>query len=162
MYVGFPDPRLKLKAALRPVDADLIAIGEQLRGAAAAADAYGLAGHHIGAIDPVIVVSLSAPEAVRDYRVFYNPVVVDSAEALDAGPEGSVAMPGVSIDVMRPRWAVVGFDDESGMAQTVRLEGWAARVALHEIDQMNGVFFLYHLSRMKRDMVIRRYQKIKA
>lgn len=56
--------------------------------------------------------------------------------------EGSVSLPGIEVEVVRPVWAALAFDDADGDRQALRLEGLPARIAQHEIDQMNGVFFL--------------------
>jgi peptide deformylase len=129
-----------------------------LLAAAREARAYGLAAVHIGEIAPVVVVS-GDPEG-REYMLLFNPVVTAAAIETEAGEEGSVSAPGVRIQLDRPVWAEVTYMDATGKAQTVRFEGFAARVALHEIEQMNGVFFLNKLSRLKRDMVLKKARKL--
>ncbi|MCY1559230.1 Peptide deformylase [compost metagenome] len=62
---------------------------------------------------------------------------------------------------MRPDRARIAFHDEAGHPATLELSGFAARVAQHEIDQVNGVFFLDRVSRLKRDAAIKRYTKLK-
>lgn len=155
----YPDPRLNQAAVPRAVDDSLRAIGARLLEAAKAAQAYGLAGVHMGAVAPVVVISADPEPAKRDYLLLYNPEVLAVAEETAAGPEGSVSMPDVQVEIMRPVWAEIAFDDETGVRQTRRFEGWPARIALHEIEQMNGVFFLNRLSRLKRDMVLRKWKK---
>jgi peptide deformylase len=68
-------------------------------------------------------------------------------------------MPGVQVEIMRPVWAEIAFYDETGVRQTRRFDGLPARIALHEIEQMNGQFFLDRLSRLKRDMVLKKWKK---
>lgn len=96
----------------------------------------------------------------RNYRLLFNPTVVAVADELSMGEEGSVSLPGVRIGRARPVWADIAFMDEVGSALTIRFEGFLARVALHEIDQMNGIFFLDHLSRLKRDMLVKKARKL--
>lgn len=127
--------------------------------AAEAAQAYGLAAVHIGAVEPVVVISAAADPAKRDYLVLYNPEVLEVAEETSAGPEGSVSLPDVQVEITRPVWAEITFDDETGARQRRRLDGLPARIALHEIEQMNGLFFLSKLSRLKRDMVLKKWKK---
>jgi peptide deformylase len=143
----------------REVDSSLIAIGDRLQRAAEAARAFGLAAVHIGAVAPVVVISLSADPGKRDYRLLYNPEIVGVGEETASGIEGSVSMPGTEIEVVRPVWAEVAFDDAEGTRQTLHLEGLPARIAQHEIDQMNGIFFLERVSRLKRDMAIKKFKK---
>ena len=158
-FVLFPDPRLHEAAAPRPVDARMRAAGAALQAAAAGAEAYGLAAAHIGFIEPLVVVSLAGQGGARDYRVLFNPRVLTQSDALVVGPEGSVSMPGIEVPIARADWVELGFETEAGVPETLRLEDFAARVAQHEIDQMNGVFFLSRLSRLKRDTVIRKFHK---
>jgi peptide deformylase len=106
-----------------------------------------------------VVVVGGDPEG-REYMVLYNPSVTAVAADVEAGEEGSVSAPGIRIQLDRPVWAEVAFMDAAGRTQTVRFERFAARVALHEIEQMNGVFFLNKLSRLKRDMVLKRARKL--
>ncbi len=61
--------------------------------------------------------------------------------------------------MLRAPEAIVGYDDEAGVPATLELTGFAARVAQHEIDQMEGTFFLARISRLKRDAALRRFRK---
>ena len=158
-FIFYPDQRLNEAASARPVDADLLDIGRRLLVAAEEARAYGLAAAHLGFVAPVAVVSLGDP-STRDYRLLYNPRVVSTDGPQETGPEGSVSMPGIEVDVLRAHSAVIAFDDEAGQGQELALSGFPARVAQHEIDQVNGVFFLTKVSRLKRGAAIRRFAKL--
>jgi peptide deformylase len=158
-FVIYPDPVLSATAKPRAVDEALLAWGERLLAATTEAKAYGLAAAHLGVAEPVVVVSVSEAQAARDYRVLYNPEVVAASEGRSPGAEGSVSLPGIEAPVERADWVDVAFDDADGQRQTMRLTGFAARVAQHEIDQMNGVFFLMRLSRLKRDTALRKFEK---
>jgi peptide deformylase len=158
-FLAYPDPRFALRADPRAVDNDLRAIGERLLRAATAAQAYGLAAVHIGEVAPVIVVSVAPPDR-RDYRLFYNPRVAATSSENETGTEGSVSLPGAQVEISRPKWVELIYDDEAGVSRTERFEGFLARCVLHEMEQVNGVFFLDHLSRLKRDMLLKRLRKI--
>lgn len=114
---------------------------------------------HIGAVAPVAVISLSDDEAKRDYLVIYNPEILSLSGESVEGREGSVSMSGLQVPVPRPSKARIAYDDETGARHELDLEGLPARIAQHEIDQVNGVFFLEHISRLKRDMAIKRWKK---
>ena len=133
-------------------------VGERLLAAAREAKAYGLAAAHIGDVEPVVVIS-GDPEG-RDYLLLFNPTVIAVAAETEPGEEGSVSLPGVRISVDRPVLAEISYMDAEGKPQNARFERFAARVALHEIEQMNGVFFLSKLSRLKRDMVLKKARKL--
>lgn len=159
MIVDYPDPRLTRRAEPRPVDDSLRAIGNRLLEATRAANAYGLAAVHIGAVAPVVVISADPDPAKRDYLVLYNPEIVATDGPNIPGPEGSVSMPGVEVEIIRPYIADIAWDDETGTRQHRRFDGLPARIAQHEIDQVNGTFFLDRLSRLKRDMVLKKWKK---
>lgn len=158
-FIFYPDARFSEAAGVRPVDAQMLDVGRRLLAAAEAAQAYGLAAVHIGVVAPVAVVSVGDPSG-RDYRVLFNPQVLSTDGPQESGPEGSVSMPGIEVDVLRPFAARIGFVDAQGQGQELDLSGFAARVAQHEIDQVNGVFFLAKISRLKREAAIRRFAKL--
>ena len=158
-FITYPDARLTQIAVSRPLDDALRSVGADLLSAAQGAQAYGLAAAHIGEVAPVVVISLSDP-ASRDYHVLYNPRILATDGPEVAGKEGSVSMPGIEVEVVRPEQVRIGFDDENGNPLETDLSGFAARVAQHEIDQMNGVFFLSRVSRLKRDAAIKRFAKL--
>jgi peptide deformylase len=117
---------------------------------------------HIGAVAPVAVISLSSEASQRDYLVLYNPEILWVGGGEATGPEGSVSMPGLQVDVPRPLMARIAYDDEAGARHEMELEGLPARIAQHEIDQVYGLFFLQRLSKLKRDIAIKRWKKSQA
>ncbi|PXA98896.1 peptide deformylase [Nostoc sp. 3335mG] len=158
-FILFPDARLNTAATARSVDDALVSIGRRLLAAAESVSAYGLAGAHIGEVAPVAVVSLGDPTQ-RDYMLLFNPRVTATGTVTEMGPEGSVSMPGIEVEVNRPIEATIAFEGEEGGSHELQLSGFAARVAQHEIDQVNGVFFLTRVSRLKREAAMRRFAKL--
>jgi peptide deformylase len=140
------------------VDDRLRAVGDRLLAAARDAKAYGLAAAHIGEVAPIVVIS--AEVEPRSYRLLFNPRIATVASETAKGEEGSVSLPGARVEVERPVWAEIGFMDGAGERRTARLEGFEARVALHEIEQMQGIFFLDRVSRLKREMALRKARKL--
>lgn len=137
----------------------MLADGEQVLDAARGVAAYGLAAAHLGLDQPLVVISVASDASARDYRVLYNPQVVLAATETIVGPEGSVSLPGIEVPVARATWVDVAYDNADGARETARFEGFVARVVQHEIDQMNGVFFLSRVSRIKRDTALRKFEK---
>lgn len=158
-FVVYPDAALSQCAPTRPVDAAMLAAGETLLAATQAAQAYGLAAVHLGLVEPLVVISVATDPNQRDYRVLYNPEIIQAADETAAGMEGSVSLPGIEVPVLRPVWAEIAYDDAKGVRQQQCFEGFVARVAQHEIEQMNGVFFLARVSRIKRDTALRKFAK---
>ena len=158
-FVTYPHAALARKASVRPVDAAMLTAGGALLEAARNALAYGLAAAHLGLDEPLVVVSVAADPGQRDYRLLYNPEIILAAPETAFGSEGSVSLPGIEVPVERATWVEVAYDDADGERETMRLDGFVARVAQHEIDQMNGVFFLSRISRIKRDTALRKFEK---
>jgi peptide deformylase len=161
-FVSYPHPTLAAKAEPAPVDARLTAIGARLCAAAIEARAYGLAAAHIGEAAPVIVLNTTPEGPEPSYAVYYNPQIFAVSPDSEAGREASVSLPGVEAEIVRPTWVDIGFQDASGQHRVERLEGFLARCAVHEIEQMNGRFFLLNLSRLKRDMVLKKARKARG
>jgi peptide deformylase len=159
-FVLYPDERLAEQASQAPVDAALLEVGRRLKAAAVDASAYGLAAAHIGEVSPVVIINTAPGQAQRADLLLFNPRVVAVAPVEEAGSEGSVSLPGIQVQIERPVWAEIAFDDETGAAQTRRFESFVARCALHEIEQMNGRFFLSRLSRLKREAALKKYRKL--
>lgn len=158
-FVTYPDAALSRPAALRNPDAAMLDAGARLLAAAEAVSAYGLAAAHLGLEEPVVVISIAQDRADRDYRILYNPAIIETSTETEMGMEGSVSLPGIEVPVSRAVWVTVGYVDGAGERQLERLEGFVARVAQHEIDQVNGLFFLRRVSPVKRDIALRKYQK---
>lgn len=158
-FVIYPHAALSQKAAHRKLDASMLAAGEALLAAAQEVQAYGLAAAHLGLIEPVVLISTATEPEKRDYRILYNPEVLQVSAETALGAEGSVSMPGIEVQVVRPIWADIGYDHADGSRISSRFEGFVARVALHEIEQMNGIFYLRRISKLKRDAAVRRFEK---
>jgi peptide deformylase len=140
------------------VDDGLRDIGERLLQAAREHQAYGLAAAHIGDVAPVVVIGdLGEP---REHRLLFNPRIVGVAGETERAEESSVSLPGVGVEIDRPVWVDVEYMDDTGAPRTERFAGFLARVAIHEIEQMQGVFFLDRVSRLKRDMALKRARKL--
>ncbi len=156
--VTFPDPRLRAVAApvttfddaLRALAADLV---ETMR----AADGIGITAPHIGAATRLVVLELSPEEGPT---IYVNPTIIWISDERIRHPEGSVSMPGVTGEIERPARVRVSYQDLSGIEQGEEADGLRAICHQHEIDQLDGIFWLQRLSALKRDQVIRRHQKL--
>lgn len=124
------------------------------------AEGAGLAAPQVGVSKRVFVADVRH-EAGREGRVaLVNPRIVEASEATDREPEGCLSIPGVSDLVTRPaRVEVEGLDPE-GRPVRVGGGGLLARVLQHEIDHLDGVLFIDHLSPLKRRMLLRKYRKL--
>lgn len=154
----YPDARLRLvaepvvhfDAALRELATDLL---ETMR----AAPGVGITASHIGVAQRVVVIELpGAPEV----GIYVNPEIIEASAETIRHPEGSVSMPGVSEEVERPARVTVRYRDLDGHEQVNAADGFLAVCLQHEIDQLDGLFWIGRLSRLKRERVVKRYEKL--
>lgn len=156
----YPDPRLRSVA--EPVvvfDDGLAALAADLVAAVESAPAIGLAAPHLGVLRRVIAVRPSSGAAIR---VYVNPSIERFSAETMVNEEGSVAMPGVSAEVERPRAVRVVYSHLDGTRDVEEADGFHAAVLQHEIDQLDGIFWIDRLSRLKRERLLKRYQKLGA
>jgi peptide deformylase len=153
----FPDPRLRQPAAAVTLfDASLRSLAAELLETMHAAPGIGITAPHIGIAQRLVVIELSAEDGVRSY---VNPKIVWASEVLARHAEGSVSMPGVTEEIERPAHIRVSWQDLDGAERVEAAEGLLAVCLQHEIDQLDGIFWIYRLSRLKRDRLIKRYEK---
>ena len=156
--IRYPDPRLALPAqpvavfddALRDLAMDLI---ETMH----AAPGIGITAPHIGISVRVVVLDLDATDGARTY---VNPEITFASPEMVIRREGSVSMPGVNDDVQRHARLRISYRDIDGNIQTEESEGLRAVCHQHEIDQLNGLFWIKRLSRLKRERLIKRFEKV--
>jgi peptide deformylase len=154
----YPDPRLALPAqpvtmfdsALRDLAGDLL---ETMH----AAPGIGITAPHIGVSLRVVVLDLDPIDGARTY---VNPEIIWASSEMILHQEGSVSMPGVNDDIERHARVRISYHDVHGNLQTEESEGLRAVCHQHEIDQLNGVFWIKRLSRLKRERLIKRFDKM--
>lgn len=154
----YPDPRLNARCA--PVEA----FDDGLRGLALdlvdtlrAASGIGITAGHVGVPLRVVVLELhDDPEP----SVYVNPEIVSTSPGRILYAEGSVSMPGVSEEIERAAKVRVRYQDIDGETHEEEAEGLRAVCHQHEIDQLDGLFWLRRLSRIKRERVVKRFEKL--
>ena len=93
-------------------------------------------------------------------RVFINPEIISSSEDLSVYEEGCLSIPDYYAEVERPASVRVKYLDRDGKLQEMEAEGLMATCLQHEIDHLNGVLFIDHISKLKRDMVVKKFKKL--
>jgi peptide deformylase len=155
--VRFPDPHLRAVAErVEHFDADLRHLADDLLETMRAAPGVGITGPHVGVLKRLVVLELSPGEV----RIYVNPKLLWSSPEAARATEGSVSMPGVTEEVERAARVRVSYQDLSGTEQTEEADGFLAVCHQHEIDQLDGIFWLQRLSRLKRERVVARYGKL--
>jgi peptide deformylase len=125
-----------------------------------AAPGIGLAAPQVGIAQRIFVVDLSVGRTTGDLIVMINPVFVER-EGSQLEEEGCLSAPGFNATVLRPARAVIKGLDREGGEQTREGTGLLARAFQHEMDHLDGVVFIDRLRGIKRDMIVRRIQKLK-
>ncbi|RDI58585.1 peptide deformylase [Microvirga subterranea] len=157
--VYYPHP--VLRRAAEPVlgfGRDLQALAEDLLDTMKAAPGVGITAPHIGVLLRVTVIQL---DAAQEPRTYVNPRILWSSDETIRHTEGSVSMPGVTEDIERPAHVRVGYQDTDGVERQEEASGFMAVCLQHEIDQLDGIFWIDHLSRLRRERVIKRYEKLR-
>ncbi len=156
--IRYPDPRLALPA--QPVtafDDALRELASDLLDTMHAAPGIGITAPHIGVSLRVVVLDLDANDGARTYA---NPEIIWTSPEMITHQEGSVSMPGVNDDIRRHVRVRISYRDLDGHAQSEESDGLRAVCHQHEIDQLNGMFWIARLSRLKRERLVKRYEKL--
>jgi peptide deformylase len=156
--VRYPDPRLAFPA--QPVtvfEVGLRDLARDLLETMQAAPGIGITAPHIGVSLRVVVLDLDANDGARTY---VNPEITWASSEMIMHHEGSVSMPGVNDDIRRHARVRISYHDVYGTPQTEESEGLRAVCHQHEIDQLNGLFWIKRLSRLKRERLIKRFEKV--
>jgi len=154
--VTFPDPRLREPAALvSHFDSTLQNLCTDLRDTMRAAPGIGITGPHIGESWRVVVLELR-PDEVRTY---INPDIVWHSDEKTRHEEGSISMPGAIETIERPATVRVTYQNLTGARQIEEADGLLAVCLQHEIDQLDGIFWIQRLSRLKRERLVKKWEK---
>jgi peptide deformylase len=152
----FPDPRLRAVAErVNSFEGGLRSLADDLLETMRAAPGIGMTAPHIGVPRRLVVIELPG-EAVRFY---VNPQIDWVSTEMVRHAEGSVSMPGVTDDVERPARIRLRYQDLAGHEEVAEATGLLAVCLQHEIDQLDGIFWLYRLSRLRRERLIKRFGK---
>jgi len=156
--VRFPDPLLRTVAdSIELFDSDLHRLATDLVDTMYAAPGIGITGPHTGISKRLVVIQL--PDATQP-GIYVNPSIIEASTEMIRHAEGSVSMPGVTEDVERHARVRVRYQDLDGNEQFEDAEGLLAVCHQHEIDQLNGIFWINKLSRLKRERLVKRYNKL--
>lgn len=162
--VEIPDPRLRtISTPVAEVDDDVRALIDDMFDTMYASRGIGLAAIQIGVAKRILVIDLQEEDEdgkpVREPRVFINPEIVETADDSNIYNEGCLSVPDQYAEVERPATCRVRWLDETGAAHDEQLEGLLATCIQHEMDHLEGIIFIDHLSRLKREMVLKKLAK---
>ena len=157
-----PDPRLKaVSTDVATVDAEIRKLVDDMTESMYAAEGIGLAAVQIGVAKRVIVIDLDQKEGKKNPRAFINPNILWASEETAVFEEGCLSVPEIWDDVERPARIKAEYLDRDGNKQVLEADGLLATCLQHEMDHLNGILFIDHLSRLKRSMALRKLAKAK-
>ncbi|MGE5476086.1 MAG: peptide deformylase [Bacteroidales bacterium] len=157
-----PDPRLKQKAArVEAVTADMRRLMDDMLETMYQAPGIGLAAPQIGVLQQIIVVDIGKDENDRQPIRMANPEIVWASDDDNTYEEGCLSVPEHYAAVVRPRAIRVRYLDEQNEMREMEADGLLATVLQHEMDHLDGILFIDHLSSLKRNMILRKLLKTK-
>lgn len=156
----FPDAGLRAVAQpVKEFDEHLQELADDLLRTMRAAPGIGIAAPHIGVLERIIAIEIPGGAGPS---IYVNPMVEWSSSEMARHDEGSISMPGVMESIERPAAIRVRYQDLAGLEQTQDADGLLAVCLQHEIDQLDGIFWIYRLSKLKRDRIVKRFGKIRS
>ena len=157
-----PDPRLQaVSMDVETVDAEIRTLVDDMAESMYEADGIGLAAIQIGVAKRVLVIDLDQKEGKKNPRAFINPKIIWASEDMAVFEEGCLSVPEIWDDVERPARIKCEYLDRDGNKQILEADGMLATCLQHEMDHLNGVLFIDHLSRLKKSMAIKKLTKAK-
>ncbi len=163
--VEVPDPRLRqISSPVEKVDDDVRALIRDMFETMYDAPGIGLAAIQVGVPKRILVIDLQEPEVedgppVKDPRVFINPEIIKHSDEEVPYLEGCLSVPDQYAEVERPARVRARWLDADEKQHEGEFDGLLAVCLQHEVDHLNGVLFIDHLSRLKRDMVLKKLAK---
>lgn len=155
----YPDPGLRRAAdPIERFDAALASLAEQVRGTLARVGAIGLTAPHIGRLQRLVVLRLEPGEPTTTY---VNPEILWASPERQTHTEGSVSMPGIAESVERAARITLRYRDLDGTPREESAEGFRAACLQHECDQLDGIFWIDRLSRLRRERALKRFVKLR-
>lgn len=157
-----PDPRLKLVSEpVEKVDGDIRTLVDDMIATMYDADGIGLAAIQVGVPKRMLVMDIDQRDGKKNPRVFINPVITWASEETAVAEEGCLSIPEIWDEVERPARIKAEYLDRDGKKQELEADGLLAVCLQHEMDHLEGILFVDHLSKLKRSMAMKKLQKAK-
>jgi peptide deformylase len=155
-----PDPILRqVSSPIETVDADVLKLADDMLETMYDAPGIGLAAIQIGVPKRLLVIDVAKEGDPQQPMVFINPEIVRSSEERSVYEEGCLSIPEYYAEVERPATVTVKHVGRDGKEHLLEADGLLATCFQHELDHLNGILFIDHISRLKREMVIKKFTK---
>ena len=157
-----PDPILRKKSEpLEEVNNDLRKLMDEMLETMYEAPGIGLAAVQVGILKRLIVIDVSKDKEKKDPLFLINPEITFKSNKTSTYEEGCLSLPGHFAEVERPAECHLNFVDYNGNKKDIKANGLLATCIQHEIDHLDGILFIDHISKLKRDMIIKKLIKSK-
>ena len=157
-----PDSILRKKSAtLEKVDDSLRELLDDMLETMYSAPGIGLAGVQIGILKRLIVIDISKDEEKKSPLFLINPVIISKSNNTSVYEEGCLSLPGYFAEIERPAECQIEYVDYNGKKKDMKASGLLATCIQHEIDHLNGILFIDYLSKLKKNMIIKKLSKQK-
>jgi peptide deformylase len=156
-----PDKRLrKVSKPVVKIDDEIRALVADMFDTMYDAPGIGLAAIQVGVPLRVVTMDLSKKDDHREPAVFINPEIVAFSEEKSVYEEGCLSIPDIHEDVERPARVTIRYLDLDGTPWEAEADGLFATCIQHEVDHLNGVLFIDHISKLKRDRIVKKFTKV--
>jgi peptide deformylase len=157
-----PDPILRKKSeTLEKVDNELRVLLDDMLETMYAAPGIGLAAVQIGILKRLIVIDISKDKEKKNPLFFINPEIISTSNKTSIYEEGCLSLPGHFAEIERPAECKIKFVDYNGKERELKANGLLATCIQHEVDHLNGILFIDYLSKLKKDMIVKKLIKHK-
>jgi peptide deformylase len=157
-----PDPILRRKSeTLEKVDDELRGLMDDMLETMYSAPGIGLAAVQVGVLKRAIVIDVSKDKEKKKPFFLINPEIISKSKNTSIHEEGCLSLPGYFAEIERPAECQVKYIDYFGKKKEIKATGLLSTCIQHEVDHLNGVLFIDHLSKLKRDMIVKKLVKQK-
>lgn len=159
--IYLPDPVLReVSKPIETIDGSVRKLAKDMLATMYDAPGIGLAAIQVGVPLQMLVIDLAKDDAPKEPQIYINPQILSSSDDRSIYEEGCLSIPEYYAEVERPAAVRVAYLDEHGAKKEIEAEGLLATCLQHEIDHLNGVLFIDYLSKLKREMVVRKFKKL--
>ena len=157
-----PDPILRKKSVnLEKVDDELRILLDDMLETMYSAPGIGLAAVQIGILKRLIVIDISKDKEKKNPIFLINPEIISKSKNTSIYEEGCLSLPGHFAEIERPEECQIKYIDYDGKKKEMRANGLLSTCIQHEIDHLNGILFIDYLSKLKKDMIVKKLVKQK-
>lgn len=159
--ITLPDPLLRqLSAPVERIDAGLLRLADDMLETMYDAPGVGLAAIQVAVPRRLVVLDVAADDEPKAPMVLINPEIVKLGDETRVHEEGCLSIPDVRIDIERPSTLTLRYLDRTGKQQEIEAKGLLATAIQHEVDHLDAKLIIDFMSKLKRDMVVKKFKKL--